>query len=96
MESVSLLRFVLACSTVLALLGLLALALRYIASRGCGIAPQGRNRRLKIVETLPLDTRRRLVIVQCDDAEHLLLLGTQQDRVIATNLPLPPPPAPTP
>ena len=45
-----------------------------------------RGRRLAIVETLTLDARRRLVIVRRDDAEHLLLLGINQDIVVEANL----------
>lgn len=45
------------------------------------------RRRLRIVESLPLDMRRRLVIVACDGQEHLLLLGAQQDMVVASPLP---------
>jgi flagellar protein FliO/FliZ len=42
----------------------------------------GRPRRLAIVEVLPLDAKRRLVLVRRDDAEHLLLLGTASDLVV--------------
>jgi flagellar protein FliO/FliZ len=41
-----------------------------------GMAAGGR-RRLKIVEHLPLDTRRRLVLVRRDDREHLIVIGGQ-------------------
>lgn len=46
----------------------------------------GGGRRLRIIDALNLDTRRRLVVVACDDVEHLLLLGPTQDLVVATNL----------
>ena len=38
--------------------------------------------RLKLVETLYLDPRRRLVIVQCDDREHVLLLAASGDLLV--------------
>lgn len=38
--------------------------------------------RLKVVETLYLDPRRRLVIVRCDNREHVLLLGATGDVVV--------------
>lgn len=44
------------------------------------------KRRLDIVEVLPLDARRRLVLVRRDEAEHLLLLGTQSDLVVERNI----------
>ena len=40
------------------------------------------KRRLAIVEVLPLDGRRRLVLLRRDDAEHLVLLGLHNDLVI--------------
>lgn len=43
--------------------------------------------RLKIVETLSLDTKRRLAIIQCDDREHLIILSGQSETVIDSNLP---------
>jgi flagellar biogenesis protein FliO len=89
-EGLSWLRFLLAASTVTALLGLLALGLKYLASRGWATPMKSASKRLAIVESLTLDARRRLVIVRCDATEHLLLLGQQQDSVVATNLkPLP-------
>jgi len=45
------------------------------------------KRRLKVVEFLPVDQHRRLVLVRCDDREHLLLLGRQGEMVVAANLP---------
>lgn len=95
MDSPSLIRFVIASLTVLALLGGLAWALKYMASRGWCASPRLQNKRLKVVESLALDTRRRLVVVKCDDAEHLLLLSPQNDSVVAANIRLPLPPSPT-
>ena len=46
-----------------------------------GLAPAV-GRRLKTEEVLPLDTRRRLVIVRCDGREVLLLVGGPQDVVV--------------
>ncbi len=45
------------------------------------------KRRLKVVEFLPVDHKRRLVLVRCDDREHLLLLGQESETVIETGLP---------
>jgi|CXWL01.1.fsa_nt_gi flagellar protein FliO/FliZ len=43
--------------------------------------PQG-PRRLKVIESLMLDPRRRMVIVRCDDREHVLVLSPAGDIVI--------------
>ena len=66
-----------------ALLGVLALigALARVA-RATGFAPATRAGRLGVVEQLPLDTRRRLVLARCDGREVLLLVGGAQDAVI--------------
>ncbi|WP_375207161.1 FliO/MopB family protein [Hyphococcus sp.] len=46
----------------------------------------GKKRRLSISEMLPLDARRRLAIVRCDDREYLLVLGASGETVVATGL----------
>ncbi|MDD5586740.1 MAG: flagellar biosynthetic protein FliO [Alphaproteobacteria bacterium] len=87
LTGISWLRFLLAASTVIGLMGLLAWSLKAIAARGWITPPAGRTRRLKIIESLPLDARHRLVIIKCDEAQHLLLLGASHDTVVLTNLP---------
>ena len=39
-------------------------------------------KRMKVTESLMLDPRRRMVIVRCDDREHLILLGPGGDIVV--------------
>jgi len=39
-------------------------------------------RRLSVVETLPIDGRRRLMLVRRDGTEHLLLLGASGETVV--------------
>ena len=85
-ESVSWLRFIIASMAVIGLMGLLAWGLRVVAARGWLVAGKSTGRRLKIVESLALDARRRLVIVRCDGAEHVLLLGLHQDCVVARDV----------
>ena len=57
------------------LIGRVARATRFVRLAG---AP---NRRLRILEALPLDPKRRLVLVQCDGRSVLLLAGAQ-DQVV--------------
>ncbi|MDD3029749.1 MAG: flagellar biosynthetic protein FliO [Alphaproteobacteria bacterium] len=73
---------------ILALLAGLAAFLKYVSSRGITLPLRSsmKQRRLKLIESLPLDARRRVVIVRCDNDEHLLLLGGQNDIVVKTNL----------
>jgi flagellar protein FliO/FliZ len=82
------LRIVIAFSVVLALMAGLGGILKYISARGYIFPTKGeRARRLKIIESLALDAKRRCVILRCDGHEHLLLLGGQDDIVIEANLP---------
>jgi flagellar protein FliO/FliZ len=46
----------------------------------------GSQRRLNVVETMPLDSRRRLVLIRRDDREHLVILGPTGETVIETGI----------
>jgi flagellar protein FliO/FliZ len=75
-------------AALLFVLGLIALT-AWLARRlrlGPGAAP-GAARRLAVRETLPLDARRKLVLIARDDAEHLLLLGPEGDRLVEGGIP---------
>ena len=86
-EGPSWLHVVIAIAVVSGLLGLLAHGLKYIAQHQIRIPGlRTSTRRLEIIENLPLDARRRLAIIRCDNREHLLLLGTEQDILIEANL----------
>ena len=71
---------------IIALRGGLALIARRAGLGGAAIQfGQGKNRadkRLKVTETLMIDPKRRLVLVQVDDRETLLLLGPHRDLVL--------------
>lgn len=49
------------------------------------VAPS--KRRIKVVENLAIDARRRVVLIKRDDKEHLILLGHNNDVVIEQNIP---------
>ena len=53
--------------------------------RRLGLAPamagQG-TRRLAVLEVLPIDGRRRMLLVRCDDASMLLVTGGPQDVLV--------------
>lgn len=80
------LRFLLALAFVLGLIGLVALALRRVGGQFGALRRQPGARRLEIAEVLPLDGRRRLVLVRRDGREHLLLLGPQSDLVVERDI----------
>jgi len=86
-SDISLLRLFFAFSIVLALMAAFNIALKYVSQRGLLFRPNQKQRRLQIVESLPLDGKRRAVLMRCDEREHLLLLGGQNDIVVDANLP---------
>lgn len=85
MEMTDYLRSVAALVLVLGMiLGVLWLLRRFGVP---GMVP-ARNaaRRLTVVETIALDSRRRLVLVRRDGREHLLLLGSAGDLLVEGNI----------
>ena len=77
-------QFVLALVFVLSLVGGLAFVARRL---GYGHAVRdARSRRLKLVEVMAVDARRRLVLIRRDHVEHLLLIGPSSEHVIETGI----------
>lgn len=70
---------------------LIMLALFYYGARALsGSTRFGKWRpgqRIGVVDSLPVDGARRLVLVRRDDTEHLLLLSSHGDVVIETGIP---------
>lgn len=85
METDDYLRFALSFVLVIGLIllagGLLRRFSGHLPSMGGG---RKGMRRLKIVETLAIDPRRRLILVRRDGVEHLLLIGGSTDLVVET------------
>jgi flagellar protein FliO/FliZ len=75
------LQFLAALVFVIALIGVAALAARRFGF-GNASAGKGGRRRLGLVEVLPLDGRRKLVLMRCDDREHLVILGPSGETVV--------------
>jgi flagellar protein FliO/FliZ len=78
-------RFLLALVLVLALIFAIAWIVRRLGLGGRFATPRGK-RRLAVVEVLPLDSKRRLMLLKCDGTEHLLLLGPNDDVVVESNI----------
>ncbi len=81
MESPDILRAVL---SFLFIIGLI-IAFAVIARKTNGFAFSGLNktkRRLSIVEVLPIDSKRRLIITKKDDKEFLILIGGNSDVLL--------------
>jgi flagellar protein FliO/FliZ len=83
------LQFFFALVFVLALIALVALIARKMGF-GYRLPSRGRKtRRLEVVEMIPLDARRRLVLVRRDAAEYLVLLGINSDLLLDGAIPAP-------
>ena len=82
MDFVDFVKAVFALALTLGLIGLAAVALRkYGPDAMARMAQQRKDRRLRVVESLVLDPTRRLVLVECDGTERLILLG--EGRLLA-------------
>lgn len=68
---------------VLGLMGGLTLALKKLGLGG-PMPVVGKDKRLKIIEVLAVDGRRKVMILQRDDVQHLILLGGNEETVIET------------
>lgn len=70
---------------VLALIGVAAVLARRLGF-GQGARGGSGTRRLGIVEVLPLDGRRRLVLLRRDETEHLVILSATGEQVIEAGI----------
>lgn len=89
MEFAGYLRFILALVFVLALIGVIAALARRFGLGYRNVPKKGRRRRLSIVEVMPVDAKRRLVLFRRDATEHLVLMGSNNDLVIEADIPAP-------
>lgn len=81
------LRFIAAFIFVIALMGGLWLILKKLGLSGPMVPTS--KRRLKVVESLAIDSRRRAVLIQRDDTQHLVILGPTGETVVETKVPVP-------
>jgi flagellar protein FliO/FliZ len=84
MDVVDLARYLGALLLVLALVGFAALAARRYGI--AGIVQGSVQRRLAVVESLMLGPRHKLVLLRCDAAEHLVLIGPDGASVVENGI----------
>lgn len=84
------LNFILALAFVLGLIGAAAWLARRFGLAGRLAHRAGPARRLAVVEVMPLDTRRKLVLLRRDGTEYLVLIGAGQDLLLEGALPADP------
>lgn len=83
LEDVNLTRWLLGVIALILMFGSLVVILQKLQNNG-GLKPQKQGR-LRVKDRLILDGRRRLVIVEHDGKEHLILLGHQGETLIASD-----------
>ena len=76
------LRFFLALLFVVGLIAAFGWLARRHGFGGRFAATPFADRRLRVVEILPIDAKRRLALLRRDNVEHLVLLGTTSDVLI--------------
>ena len=76
------LRTVLALIFVLALITAAAWSAKHFGYGSGTRGPRRRKRRLTVIEAIPVDNRRRLILVRRDGVEHLLLVGGSSDIIV--------------
>lgn len=68
---------------VLIVFGVWALKMLFAATSSVA---RGRNKRLAVVDQLPVDQRRQLLLVRRDNVEHLIMIGGGHDFVVETGI----------
>lgn len=87
MEFIDYFRFLAALAFVVGLIGVLALG-----ARRFGMTPKitrkvgQRGSRLSIVDMIPVDGKRRLLLIRRDGVEHLVMLGPTSETVIERDI----------
>lgn len=89
MENIDFTQVALAFGGLLLLLALFYYGARALSGSTSRAGKWRAGQRIGVVDTMPVDGTRRLVLVRRDDTEHLLLLGTHGDLVIESNIPMP-------
>jgi flagellar protein FliO/FliZ len=70
---------------VLGLMGGLSYILRRLGLSGPNVENTG-EKRLKVIESTPIDARRKMVLVQRDNVQHLVILGVNEQTVVETGI----------
>lgn len=78
MDEINLFRWVVACAGLLIVLGALALLAKRIGPVNLG-TQSSKHRRLRLIETLYLDSRTKASLLRLDDSEFLILNSPNGD-----------------
>jgi len=73
-------------AVIVVLIALVVWGVRYYGSGSVRPAVRGRLPRLAIIDTLPVDNKRKLVLLRRDNVEHLVLIGGPSDIVVEPSI----------
>lgn len=79
-------QYVITLAVVVALIALVVWGIRHYGGGTVRPAVRGRLPRLAIIDTLPVDTKRKLVLLRRDNVEHLVLIGGPSDIVVEPSI----------
>lgn len=85
-ELPDLVRTLAALAFVIALMGGFAFLLKKMGLSGEPNIKSPKKRRLKMVESLALDARRKAVLLQRDDKQHLVILGPNSETIVESDI----------
>lgn len=86
MEHLDIFRFLLALGFVALLIYGIGWGMRRSGVEKKLLQKSSQSGRLKITDSVFIDPRTRLVIVQCDEAEHLLMVGQGVQTVVKQDI----------
>ena len=76
-------QYVITLAVILLVILLVFWLIRTFTNGGLGVGTtRGRQPRLAVLDALPLDQRRRLILIRRDNVEHLILVGGPSDIVV--------------
>jgi len=88
MEFLPYLKYILGLLFVLGLIGLITVVARKFGMVANVDRRRSDKKRLGVTSVFSVDAKRRLVLIRRDDQEHLILLGTERDLLIESNIPI--------
>ena len=83
-DTSQIIKFFSALVLVIGLMLGLSMVMRRINGEKLNLRAQ--KRRLKVVESVPLDNRRRAILLRRDDRDHLVILGPTGETVVESGI----------
>ncbi|WP_158541531.1 flagellar biosynthetic protein FliO [Pelagibacterium lacus] len=77
-----------ALAIVLVLIVLAIWLVKFVGDATSGVG-RGRNRRLLVIDSIPIDNKRQAVIIRRDETEHLIVIGGPNDLVVESGFEAP-------